>query len=93
MRHSFDLSDRAECDRHCMHGVKHADCEDGLAWCCRCGNLLIVPRGFVYEEKTHGCFPPKLLRISPERTRLGISIGTGVQTYDLGTVAELREDK
>lgn len=62
--HGFDLSDRHVCERHCKHPLD-AERHVPLAWCCRCGNILAMPPGLEWEEKNHGCFPPRLL-IEPD---------------------------
>lgn len=95
MRHSFDLSDRAKCERHCLHVVMHADVGDGMAWCCRCGNLAIIPQGLVFEEKTHGCFPPNLLGriVDPRPKPVGESAFDSVMRDLNRRDAEITEDK
>lgn len=45
-------------DRCCPHPLREAtgaaDAPRALAWCCRCRNVLVVPAGVDFEERTHG---------------------------------------
>jgi len=55
------------CDSCCPHAMADADgvtySAAGVAWCCRCKNVLLVPLCMEFEEKTHGIMPPGIPRL------------------------------